>query len=163
VGVRGSRFGAAFGELRRRLTAQMAAIRTLHVASESEFPPSASQLGLSPDWLVVAPARGQRLYRLVGRDPPRDRDFLSDRAKGRPRFENDLETDHLGVSMFAAETQALSMARRYPKLVASVDLMPDHGFALARTLLDVEGHYTVWGEPDGLLNHVSSISREDES
>jgi hypothetical protein len=118
--------------------------------------------GLPAGWLVIAPAAGQVLYRLVNRDPPIVRDFESDRTKDRPRFGEDLEVDHLGLSMFDTEDQALSMARRYPKLVAEVVLEPGLGFGLARTMLDLPGHYTVWGTPEDLLDQVGSLTRQDE-
>ncbi len=66
------------------------------------------------------------------------------------------------MSMFGSEAQAFSMARRYPKLVAHVRLELNHGFALARTMLDLPGHYTVWGTPEELLDQVWSIARREE-
>lgn len=126
------------------------------------LPPDPRDVGLPPEWLAIAPANRHRLFRLVGKDPPRERDFQSDKVKNRPRFAGDHEADHLALSMFATEAQALSMARRYPKIVAEVALPAGHGFGIARTMLDLEGHYSVWGDPAGLLDRVSSVSRQDD-
>lgn len=90
-------------------------------------------------------------------DPPVEEDFRSDRARDRPRFDEDLEADHLGVSMFEYQAQAESMMRRYPKRIAQVRLEPGHGFCLARTLPDLDGHHTVWGLPSDLLELVESV------
>lgn len=129
----------------------------------AELPPSPRDLGLPEDWIVIAPADGQIVYRLVGPDPLKVRDFQSDRDKKRPRWEGDLEVDHLGLSVFATLDQALSMARRYPKIVAEVELTTGAGIALARTMLDLPGHYTTWGCPEDLLDRVSSVERQDEN
>ncbi len=83
---------------------------------------------------------------------------MSDRARGRPRFPEDLEVDHLGISMFASAAQARSMMRRYPKVIATVRLEPEHGLSLARTLPDIDGHYSVWGLPEDLLGLVESVA-----
>lgn len=128
-----------------------------------QLPQSAPELELPEDWIVAVPANGQTLYRLVNRNPPRDRDFESDRKRGQPRWDEDLEVDHLGLSVFSTADQALSMARRYPKLVASVVLEPGYGFALARTMLALPGHYTIWGLSEDLLDQVTSVvTRRDE-
>lgn len=63
--------------------------------------------------------------------------------------------------MFVTEDQAMSMARRYPKHVAAVELGPGLGFGFGRTVLDIKGHYSVWGEPADLLGQVSSVSTQD--
>lgn len=126
------------------------------------MPPSPLDAGLPEDWVVIARADGQIVYRLVNSDPLKVRDFQSDRDKKRPRWEDDLEVDHLGLSVFATLDQALSMARRYPKIVAEVELTTGAGIALARTMLELPGHYTTWGRPEDLLKRVSSIERQDE-
>lgn len=150
----------------RRLVAALDAVRGATPESprhdSGALAPPPTELGLPPEWLVVVPGAAQTIYRLVSRDPPRDRDFYSDRMKQRPRGEGVLETDHLGLSVFASEEQAFSMARRYPKYVARVVLEPGHGLALARTILDLPGHYTIWGTPEELLAQVSSVTRRDE-
>jgi hypothetical protein len=126
------------------------------------MPPSPPDVGLSEDWFVVVPADGQVVYRLVGAEQLRIRDFQSDRDKKRPRWDGDLEVDHLGLSVFASLDQAHSMARRYPKIVAQVELTTGAGIAIARTLLDLPGHYTIWGCAEDLIERVSSVDRQDE-
>ena len=93
------------------------------------MPPSPSDVGLPEDWIVVAPADGQVVYRLVGAELLKVRDFQSDQEKQRPRWGDDLEVDHLGLSVFATLDQAQSMARRYPKIVAEVELTTGSGIA----------------------------------
>lgn len=122
-----------------------------------DFPPRPADVGLPDDWIVIAPADGQRVYRMVKHDPPTEDDFLSDRLLGRPRGKTDLEADHLGLSVFAEQAQAESMMRRYPKRIALVRLDPDCGLSLARTFPLVDGHHTIWGEPDVLVHLVESL------
>jgi hypothetical protein len=131
-------------------------------APVAEMPPSPLDVGLPGEWVVVAPADGQTVYRLVGAEPLKIRDFQSDRDKKRPRWDEDLEVDHLGLSVFATLDQAQSMARRYPKIVAEVELTTGGGIAIARTIPDLIGHYTIWGCPEDLLERVSSVVRQDQ-
>jgi hypothetical protein len=63
--------------------------------------------------------------------------------------------DYLGVSMFETVELATENAVRFPKIVVAVRLMHDFGFSLARTFADIDGHYTVWGDPDSLLSAVT--------
>jgi hypothetical protein len=102
----------------------------------------------------MVPANGEELYRVIGRSHARPYDFLSNRDKQRSRFTRNLYADHLAVSMFESETLAVVNAVRYPKIVVAVRLDGDHGFSLARTGADIEGHYNVWGDPDDLLESV---------
>jgi hypothetical protein len=121
------------------------------------LPPRSDDLGLPSDWLVVMPADDQTMFRMVKHDSTTEDDFLSDRRLGRPRYGNDLEVDHLGMSMFAERAQAEAMMRRYPKRIAEVRLDPGYGLCLARTLPDVDGHHTVWGLPSDLVQLVQSV------
>ena len=131
------------------------------MAPHDELPPSPEHFGLPEDWLLIMPASGQTMFRMVKRDSPTKDDFRSDRLLGRPRFAEDLEADHLGLSMFEERAQAESMMRRYPKLIAEVRLQPGYGLALARTLPAVDGHYTVWGLPNDLAELVESVFVDD--
>ena len=47
--------------------------------------------------------------------------------------------------------------RRYPKRIARVELVPGHGLSLARTFPVVDGHHTIWGEPDVLARLVRFV------
>jgi hypothetical protein len=109
--------------------------------SDAELPPSAETLGLGRDVVVAVRAEGQTLYRLVSRDPPTGRDFQSNLARGKPRFEGQTAISHAGLSMWETATKALSGARRFPALVAEVPLVAE-GASLAKTF--GPGHYTVW-------------------
>jgi hypothetical protein len=51
---------------------------------------------------------GESGYRLLGRSAPRLRDFLSDREKDRPRAPDGPYVDHVGVSVYDSESQALA-------------------------------------------------------
>ncbi len=125
---------------------------------EWQLPPRPEEFGLPADWLVIMPASGQTMFRMVTHEQqPPPEDFLSDRARSRPRLDEDLEADHLGSSMFAELAQAEAIMRRYPKLVAGVRLEAGHGFSLARTLPDLDGHHTVWGEADDLAQLVQYV------
>jgi hypothetical protein len=121
------------------------------------LPPRPENLGLPEDWLIVMPAAGHTMFRMVKQERPTEDDFLSDRVRGRPRYGEDLEADHLGVSMFAERVQAESIMRRYPKRIAEVRLAPDYGLCLARTLPGLDGHHTVWGQPGDLVRLVESV------
>ena len=113
-------------------------------------------------WILVAPAEGQVLYRVVGRSVPRPRDFESNRDKDRPRWPDQTYVDYLGISMFETEELAKESAIRWPKLIARVPLEEGRGFSLARTEADLEGHYAVWGDPQALLDSVvGAVSRHD--
>jgi hypothetical protein len=48
------------------------------------MPPSPPDVGLPEDWIVIAPADGQIVYRLGAAEPLKIRDFTSDRDKNRP-------------------------------------------------------------------------------
>jgi hypothetical protein len=106
------------------------------------------------DWFV---------YRTIGRSEPRDRDFKSDRDKGRPRAPEQEYVDYVGLSVFGTEDAARENAVRFPKMVARVHLEAGCGFMIARTLADVDEHYTVWGDPEELMARVQRpVSRFDD-
>lgn len=110
---------------------------------------------------TIRPAVGELMYRLVGRSTPRLRDFQSDRDKGRPRVPSQGYADYLGISVFESEELASRNAARYPAVIAAVRLDAAHGFDLASTYPDIEGHHTVWGEPSQLLEQVERIVTHD--
>jgi hypothetical protein len=126
-----------------------------------ELPPLAQAYGLPTATFIVVPARNHVVYRTLGGSQGRIRDFQSNREKGRPRAEDEDFADHVGVSVFASEELAAENAVRYPKLIAAVILSEGKGLCLARTYADIEGHYTVWGDPDDLLASVANVSRHD--
>jgi hypothetical protein len=123
------------------------------------LPPAATTYGLPADVFIVSPARHQVVFRLLGfRREPRVRDFESNFAKGRPRGPDETYADHLGISTFDSEELAVENAINWPKHVATL-VLPDHeGFSIARTYPDIEGHYTVWGDPERLLDNVERVA-----
>jgi hypothetical protein len=116
--------------------------------------PAPWELGLQPDWVLLVPASGQVLYRVGGKSAARERDFQSDRDKTRPRYVDQTYVDHLGLSMFESEELAEASATNFPKFIVSVRLEPERGFMLARTESEIEGHFSVWGDPESLLESV---------
>ena len=125
--------------------------------------PAPWEIGLQPDWLLLVPASGQVLYRVIGRSNAQERDFQLDRDKKRPRYPDQTYVDHLGLSMFESEELAEASATNFPKFITSVRLEPDRGFMLARTESEIEGHLSVWGDPESLLDSVEGpVTRVDE-
>lgn len=61
--------------------------------------------------------------------------------------------------MFASEELARESAVRFPKIIAAVRLAPNRGFTVARTYAEVQGHFSVWGDPEDLLDHVEGDPR----
>jgi hypothetical protein len=111
----------------------------------------------------VQPAAGQLVYRVLGRSEPRDWDFYSDRDKQRARAPRQDFVDYVGLSVFGSQAAALDNCLRFPKLVAAVRLPPGNGFSIARTFADINEHYSVWGEPEALLDNVTGdILRVDD-
>lgn len=127
--------------------------------SGTGFPPAAQEHGLPSDAFIVSPARHQAVFRLLGPRPEaRVRDFLSNRAKERPRGPDETYADYLGLSVFSSEELATENAVRWPKHVAALLLPQDEGFSIARTYPEIEGHFTIWGDPDRLLANVERVS-----
>ena len=78
-------------------------------------------------------------------------------------LERELVLIHLGLSMFESEELAEASATNFPKFITSVRLEPDRGFMLARTESEIEGHFSVWGDPESLLDSVEGpVTRVDE-
>jgi len=102
----------------------------------------------------VESANGQNMWRLLGANRPKLRDFESNRDKGRPRGRQQPYVAHLGLSMFDGLDLAVRNARIFPAHVARVQLDAGHGFSIARTFADTKGHHTVWGDPAELWGQV---------
>jgi hypothetical protein len=65
--------------------------------------------------------------------------------------------------MFESEELAEASANNFPKFIVSVRLEPERGFTLARTESEIEGHFSVWGDPESLLDPVEGpVTRIDE-
>jgi hypothetical protein len=127
------------------------------------LPPLPSGYGLPADSLIVAPGRHQAVFRLLGYRPEvRVRDFQSNFARGRPQGPGETYVDHLGISVFATEQLAVENAARWPKHLAAVLLPENEGFSIARTYPEIDGHYTVWGDPERLLANVERVTSRTE-
>lgn len=94
------------------------------------------------------------VYRVLGRPTPRERDFISNRDKDRPREDDEPYVEFMGVSTYGSRARAEENAVIYPKFVATVRLPPGQGFTVARTYADVADHYTVWGNPAELVECI---------
>jgi hypothetical protein len=122
----------------------------------AQYPPGAWESGFSEDWALVAPANWQVLYRLIGDRKPKLRDFQSWRERELAtgtgsRYPDDPFIENTSISMFETAELAVRPAKNFPARVAGVVLGRDNGFSLARTDINVDGHYSVWGDPEKLL------------
>ena len=120
------------------------------------MPQPAAAFDLPRDTILALPADGEVLYRLLRRELPEARDFMSNLTKNKRPFPDEHPIYYAGMSMFELKSQALSRARR--KHVASVVLEPGKGFHIAKTR--GAGHYTVWGDAEQLLE-VSRAEDDD--
>ena len=68
--------------------------------------------------------------------------------------------DYLGLSVFGTLEAARDNAVRYPKIIARVRLDEGAGFMIARTLADIDQHYSLWGAPEDLLARAEVFARE---
>src|SRR4051812_34451507 len=115
---------------RRSVTeeARRLAIRTANATARRlegfgrSVPPGRRPAYLPKEAVVVVPAAGEILYRLLSSDEPRERDFLSNRDKERPPMAGVPHLIHCGVSMYEHPDQALLKAQRYPLAVVAVEL-----------------------------------------
>lgn len=127
------------------------------------LPPPPAEHGLPDDTFIVSPARHNAVFRLLGYRPEAQlRDFQSNHARGRPRGPDEAYVDYLGISVFSTEELAIENAVRWPKHVAALLLPQQDGFSIARTYPEIEGHYTVWGDPDKLLANVERVATHQE-
>ena len=115
-------------------------------------PPGRAPSVIPKAGVVAVPARGERLFRLLGSDEPRAVDFRSNQEKGRPPFEGCPWLQHCGLSMFEHAEQAIMVARFQPLVIVQVELSKEAGFMLAKTF--GPGHYSVWGDPEALMGQA---------
>jgi hypothetical protein len=151
---------------RRRSVSREARLRATRAAGAAsrrlldrfglQIPPGARPGLLPRDALVVMPAQGEILYRLLGADEIRERDFLSNRDKGRPCPANLPYIAHCGLSMYEHPDQALIHANRYPLSLAAVYLEAGAGTALAKSF--GVGHYTVWASPSRMMSSAEVVA-----
>lgn len=124
------------------------------------LPEPSSSYGLSAEAFVAAPARGDEIvYRLIGRQRPRARDFFSDQAKGRVAPPGTPWIDFIGLSVFHSLDGLLEIADRYPVLIAEMALPPGPSCYLAQSFFP--GHYTLWADPELLLASVRTRLRKN--
>jgi hypothetical protein len=160
VGTVRRRIREAFNRaFRRQLldAAERAGLRPPPYWSGFGYPPPAGEHGLPDDSFIVAPARHQVVFRVLGTAGGRRRDFESNREKGRPQAPDETYADYLGVSVFSTRELAMASAVRWPQHVAGVLLPQSEGFSIARTYPQITEHYTVWGDPDALLANVERV------
>lgn len=141
----------------RRLTDGLTtatATRSPHGSSTRPTATSASALTRAPPLWEAArplgPSWGQRALHRVR--------HLLRLAKDRPRGPDETYADYLGISVFSSEPLAIENAVRWPKHVAAVVLPESERFSIARTYPEIEGHYSVWGDPERLLANVQGVS-----
>lgn len=126
----------------------------------TDLAPTAVSYGLAEEWIIVVPASGEVVYRVVAGDPLTVRDFKSNRDKGEAQRwvragESSLE--YLGISVFATEAQARAVVERFPKIgsrIAAVTLSEDMRFARTRR---TPGHHTAWGSPEAFLDAAALV------
>ena len=131
------------------------------------YPRGVWEYGLQDDWMLVAPAGGQSLFRLVGNPEARLRDFQSWRDRdietGREaRYPDDPFIDYVSLSMYETEDLALENANILPAYIACVRLDVENGFSVARTESGIDGHYSVWGDPEKLLGAIQGLPARHE-
>jgi hypothetical protein len=126
------------------------------------YPPPPGEHGLPEDTFIVAPARHQIVFRVLGRAEGRRRDFESNQGKGRPQAPDETYAGYLGVSVFRDSELAMESAVRWPKHVARLLLPQNEGFSIAWTYPQILGHYTIWGNPDILLTNLERVDTYDE-
>jgi hypothetical protein len=118
----------------------------------TDLAPTPQDVGLDRNFIVVAPANGEVLYRIIADSTPKVHDFLSKRDKHDPQMSREHWLLYIGLSMFADQAQAEETRDRFKpdQHIAEVELRRGRGFTLARTFR-TPGHHTVWGRPEDLL------------
>ena len=102
-------------------------------------------------------------FRFVATDPPTVRDFFSNFQLGRPRRPQAGETEEewRGLSVFDSPEAARAMLVRVPRfplrLLARIELPDDASVRIEKTF--GPGHYTIWGDPQVLLDAVIAVTR----
>lgn len=100
------------------------------------------------------------VYRIVRHDPPTREDFLPPSLAG-PVGERTRAVDPrllTGISTFRTERQATAVARRYPALGSFIAEVRLPTGARSERTLRRRGHFTVWGDPDELLDGVQRVT-----
>jgi hypothetical protein len=119
------------------------------------LPPPPESLDLPTDAVVALTSDDELiLHRLVREDPPEVRAFVSKLVRGGRRYPAEPPILHAGLSMFETVEQAVSRARRTPRIVAAVRLSGPE-LHVAKTL--GPGHYTVWGDAEDLCERASIV------
>lgn len=106
-------------------------------------------------------AEPRTFYRIIQSRTPGRIDFVSNEAKGVPLRRDTAQARRLwtGISVFDSEAGAREMARRFPGLgafVAALRIPVDALIGIERTTA-TPGHFTLWGEPDDILNCVADV------
>lgn len=110
-------------------------------------------------------------YRIVRRDRPTRRDFLSNRAKRgepRPDLPERLQVLWDGLSVHDSLEQARRQAREAPWLGTQIAVIvvpegADGSIRWERTIPNNPGHHTLWGDPDDLLGCVERVVPVEEA
>lgn len=106
-------------------------------------------------------------YRTVKNNPPTRDDFLSYEQLGKPMPKTEEQIRRWrGVSTFETLDQAWRIARvnrGQGAFIAEVAIPADGRITCERTGKSA-GHYTLWGDPDEMVRHVTSVVpvREEE-
>lgn len=101
-------------------------------------------------------------FRIVQTNPPAREDFLSHQArKGPPPPHIPVELRRLwhGISVYDTETDARRRAERSPYLGRYVEELrvAERGSVTYEKTTRDRRHYTLWGDPDNLLQHVVGV------
>lgn len=107
----------------------------------------------------------QTLYRFVATDPPTPRDFFSNFQLGKPRrgHAGETEEEWRGLSVFDSLEAARAMLRRVPRFplrsLAQLELRDGAPVRIEKT--HGPGHYTIWADPQTLLDAVALVVQID--
>ena len=102
------------------------------------------------------------IYRIVRTHPPTLAYFTSNAALGKQPRRPDPEVLRLwdGLSAYSTVEQARITARLFPRLGRYIAILrvPERGVVRFEQTRDpAEGHFTLWGEPAGLLGLVINV------
>jgi hypothetical protein len=132
------------------------------IRTEAGYPRGATAFGFPPDVLLAVPARdGEEFFRLVNEGREAHWNYESAAWRRKPSFPVGPSILNTGISVFGEPSQALRMARRFPKVIARVTLEDELGFYVARTL-GQEGHFTLWGDPYAFERRAEIVYRREE-
>jgi hypothetical protein len=126
--------------------------------------------GVGQEYLVSVPPEPVNLFRLLSGEAAGANEFASNHALEKVRLwpgRGEDVAEYRGISAFETADRALTLAQRVNDglrrkglrlrwtHVAEFEVDGHLGVALARTR--TEGHFTVWGEPEGLSLRVQSV------